>query len=101
MTASIFSRSASASSTIQSLYNEGRLYEGITQAKSFIADNGPAQSQYEIFLLAKGLFAADLYFEAKFWIAKTTANPLERIPLEEKINRKLVQITGLSLEEIE
>jgi hypothetical protein len=78
---------------IQKLFNAGYLHEGIAMAKRFIAKHGKENSQIEILLLAKGLFAAGFCHEAQFWIKKTTADPITRIPLEEKIENKICHLT--------
>lgn len=75
---------------IQKLYNEGRIYEGVQLARRQIEDVGVENAQLEAFLLAKGLYAGmgDLH-GAYFWLQRTNADPINRIPFTEKIERKL------------
>ena len=65
------------------------IYKGICLAKDFIRDEGVENAQLETFLLAKGLFAVGFIHEAYFWLQKTEADPVNRIPLMEKMERRL------------
>lgn len=76
------------SKRIQDLFNTGEIYEGIKLAKRHIKEYGEKDCQLEIFLLAKGLFAVGMYYEAWFWINRTNADPINRIPMAERIERK-------------
>lgn len=75
--------------SICDLYKQGRLCEGIALSLNIIEEKGISNSQYEIFLLAQGLYAGGLLIQAYHWIKLTQADPINRIPLQEKIERKL------------
>lgn len=77
------------SATIQSCFNNGEIYKGCQIAQRHIGEYGVENSQLEVYLLAKGLYAVGEYFEAIYWITKTKADPKNRIVLEERIRRML------------
>lgn len=74
---------------VQQLYNDGRIYDGTVVARRYIQEHGKQNSQLEILLLAKGLYAIGDLPAAHVWICQTNADPVIRIELQEKIERKL------------
>lgn len=79
----------SVAKTIRDLYDEGRIYDGTRIAENHIVEYGLAQSQEEVLLLARGLYAVGDYYKSFYWIKKTLADPINRIDLEDKLKRKL------------
>jgi len=70
---------------VQELFNKGNIWDGIQVAKRYIKENGVKNSQLEIFLIAKGMYAVGQLTDALFWIKQTNADPIVRIPLQETI----------------
>lgn len=73
---------------IQSLFNKGEIYNGTKLAKQLIFNNGIANSQKEIYLLAKGLFASGDICAPYFWATKTNVSEAKK--LIERINRRML-----------
>ena len=63
------------------------IYTGILVAKKHIREYGESDGEcpYVIYLLAKGLFATNHYYEAHYWANRTVADPENLIPLQERI----------------
>lgn len=74
---------------VQNLMNQGKIHEAIQIASDYVLKVGTENSQLELFLLAKCYFAIQDYHKSLYYLRLTKADPVEKIPFQEKLEAKL------------
>lgn len=74
---------------IETLLSQGRLYDAKRICHNLINENSREDCQYAIYKLATIYYALKDYYAAKLWIDQTIADPINSIPLRERIYKKL------------
>ena len=77
------------SMSIQQEMNNGNFYEAIRMANRYILNNGAENSQYEIYQLGLCYYATNQTAAALNCLKNTTADPVSRLELIEKLEERI------------